>query len=150
MGMVAILINRQWPFEQIFIPPLTDGSTWSLKKIGPGVTEKKLFKGVDRWTINNDGPQVITIAHPEPCSGELKKNCLRFIIKYYSLTSSLPPDKMCVQNGRQRWEMGGGGGGSEAGVNNTEVYMPNKVSCFVFLSMLVHFLPEFNKTCLSH
>ena len=40
-----------------------------MKKIGPGVTEEKLFKGVDGQTDN--GWQVITIAHPEPCSGEL-------------------------------------------------------------------------------
>ena len=39
MGMAAILINRPWPFEQIFYPPLTEGSTWSLKKIGLGVKE---------------------------------------------------------------------------------------------------------------
>ena len=38
MGMLAILINGPWPFVQIFNPPLTQGSTWSLKKIGPGVT----------------------------------------------------------------------------------------------------------------
>ena len=31
----------------------------------------KSFKGVDGWT-DDDGQQVITIAHPEPCSGELK------------------------------------------------------------------------------
>ena len=40
MGMVAILINEPWPFEQIFNPPLTQGSTWNLKKIGPGVSEE--------------------------------------------------------------------------------------------------------------
>ena len=47
MGMEAILINGPWPFEQIFNPLLTEGSTWSLKKIGPGVSEEKLFEGVD-------------------------------------------------------------------------------------------------------
>ena len=46
------------------------GSTGSLKKICQCVTEEKSFKGVDGpWTDN--GRQVITIAHPEPCSGEL-------------------------------------------------------------------------------
>ena len=47
MGMVAILINGPWPSEQIFNPSLTEGSTWSLKKIGPGVTEEKSFKGLN-------------------------------------------------------------------------------------------------------
>ena len=39
MGMAAILIKGPWPFEQIFNPPLAEGSR-SLKKIGPGVSEK--------------------------------------------------------------------------------------------------------------
>ena len=47
MGMAATLINRPCPFEQVFNTPLTEGSTWTLKKIGPGVTEEKLFNGVD-------------------------------------------------------------------------------------------------------
>ena len=47
MGMAAILINGPWPFVQIFNHPLTEGSTWSLKKICTGVSEK-LFKGVYR------------------------------------------------------------------------------------------------------
>ena len=51
MGLAAILINLPWPFVQIFNPPLTEGSTWSLKKIGPGVSEEKSIKGVDGlWT----------------------------------------------------------------------------------------------------
>ena len=58
MGMAAILIYGLWPFEQIFNPPLTEGSTWSLKKICPGITEKS-FKRVD-----DNGRQVITIARP--------------------------------------------------------------------------------------
>ena len=70
MGMAAILINRPWPFVQIFNPPLTEGFTWSLKKIVPGVSEEKSFKGVDGWRTDgrrmDDGRQVITIAHPEP------------------------------------------------------------------------------------
>ena len=64
MGMAAILIYGPWPFEQILNPPLTEGSTWNFKKIGPGVSEEKSFKGVDWQT---DGRwQVITIAHPQP------------------------------------------------------------------------------------
>ena len=58
-------------FEQIFNPPLIEGSTWSLQKIGPGVLEEKSFKGVEGRRRTKDG--VITIAHPEPCSGKLKK-----------------------------------------------------------------------------
>ena len=39
--------------EQIFNPLLTEGSTWTLKKIGPGVSEEKSFKCVDgRRTAN--------------------------------------------------------------------------------------------------
>ena len=65
MGKVAILLNGPWPIEQIFSPSLTEGSLWNLKKIGPGVSEEKSFKGVyGRWT--DDGRQVITRAHPEP------------------------------------------------------------------------------------
>ena len=72
MGMVAILIKGPWPFVQMLNLSLTKGPTWSLNKIGPGVLEKKLFKGVDgQWT--DEGEQVITIAHPKFCSGELKK-----------------------------------------------------------------------------
>ena len=40
MGMAAILINWPWPFVQIFNSPLTEGTTWTLKKIGPEVSEK--------------------------------------------------------------------------------------------------------------
>ena len=47
MGMAAILINGPRPFVEIFNLPLTEDSTWNLKKIGPGVTEEKSFKGVD-------------------------------------------------------------------------------------------------------
>ena len=54
----AALINRPGPFVQIFNPSSTEGSTWSSKKISPGVS-KKSFKGVD-------GRQVLTIGHPEP------------------------------------------------------------------------------------
>ena len=61
MGMAAILING--PFVKIFNPPLTEGSSRNLKKIGLGVSEK-LFKCVDGRTT--DGRRVITIAHPEP------------------------------------------------------------------------------------
>ena len=55
MGMAAILIDGSWPFEQIFNPPLTEGSTWNLKKFGTGVSEEKSFKGVDGWWQAIDG-----------------------------------------------------------------------------------------------
>ena len=41
-----------------------------MKKFYPGASEKKSFNGVDGQT--DDELQVIPIAHPEPCSGELK------------------------------------------------------------------------------
>ena len=63
--MGAILINRSWPFVQIFIPHLSKGSTWNVKKIVPGVSEEKLCKGVDGWRTD-DRLQLITVAHPEP------------------------------------------------------------------------------------
>ena len=75
MGMVAILINKPWPFEQIFNPPLTEGSTWSLKKIGPKISEEKPFKSVDEqrtdwrmygWTMTDDKRQMITSARQVP------------------------------------------------------------------------------------
>ena len=34
----------------IFNPPSTQGSTQSLKKFGPGVSEEKSFKGVNEQT----------------------------------------------------------------------------------------------------
>ena len=43
MVMVAILLNGQIPFVQIFNPPLTEGSTCSSMKIGVGGSEK-LFR----------------------------------------------------------------------------------------------------------
>ena len=60
-----------------FQPPLTQGSTWSLKKTGPGVTEEKSFKGVNGRTMDgrtdDDGRQVITTGHPKLCSDEIKR-----------------------------------------------------------------------------
>ena len=64
MGKAAFLINGPLIFT-IFNPPLTEGST-SLKKIGPGFLEEKLFKGQTTDRRTDDGRQVITIAHPEP------------------------------------------------------------------------------------
>ena len=70
MGMAAILINGPWLFVQIFNPPSKEGSTWSLKKIGPGVSEEVVQSVDEGWTtdrrMNHEGQQVITIAHPEP------------------------------------------------------------------------------------
>ena len=71
-GMAAILINEQWLFEQIFNPPLTEGSTWNMKiKSGPGVSEKS-FKGVyggmnGRWTASDHNSSSWAFG-----SGELK------------------------------------------------------------------------------
>ena len=47
MGMAAILIYDPWAFVQIFNPPLTQSSTWSLKKFDRGVSEEKSFKDVN-------------------------------------------------------------------------------------------------------
>ena len=45
MGMAAIMINEPWQFHQIFNSYLAQGSTWSFKKIDPGVKEKyKILK----------------------------------------------------------------------------------------------------------
>ena len=64
MGMAASLLNRPWPFVQIFNPPSTEGSGWSLKKIGPGVSEVEVVQSCERRT-DDDERQVITIAHHE-------------------------------------------------------------------------------------
>ena len=74
MGIAATFINRPRPFVQIFNLPLTVGSTWSLKKIGTGVSEKT-FKGVDDERTE-DGQQVTTIVHPEP-SAQVSSNIHR-------------------------------------------------------------------------
>ena len=47
MGMAAIAMIGPFTFVQMFNPILTEGSTWSLKRIGPGFSEENLFKGVD-------------------------------------------------------------------------------------------------------
>ena len=52
MGMATILINGLRPFVQIFNPPLTEDSRRNLKKIGLGVSEENLFKGVDGRTTD--------------------------------------------------------------------------------------------------
>ena len=41
-----------WPFS--FNPSSTEGSRRNLKKIGPGVSEEKLFNGVDEWTTDEE------------------------------------------------------------------------------------------------
>ena len=62
MGMAATLTNEPWPFEQIFIPSLTEGSMWNVKKIGPGVSggRSKVLKDNGRtddglWTVSDHG-----------------------------------------------------------------------------------------------
>ena len=54
MGMKAILTDGSRPFVQIFHPPLSESSWRNLKKIGPGVSKEKLFKGVDGRTTKSD------------------------------------------------------------------------------------------------
>ena len=44
MGMAATLHNGPWSIVQISNSRLAQGSTWSLKKIGPAVSKKKTFK----------------------------------------------------------------------------------------------------------
>ena len=52
-------IRRPWLkdhdyLNKFLIPSLTEGSTWSLKKIGLGLTEEKSFKGMNgRRTDDN-------------------------------------------------------------------------------------------------
>ena len=58
MGMSAILIYGPRPSVHIFNPLLTQGSTWSLNKFGPGISEEKSFKGVNWQTdgrMDDDG-----------------------------------------------------------------------------------------------
>ena len=82
MVMAAILINGPRTFEQVFNPPSTEGFTWSLKITGHGVSEKNSFKEVDGRRTNrrmdDDGREVITIAHRTFGSGELKKDFMLF------------------------------------------------------------------------
>ena len=46
MGMAAILVMWQGPFEQTFVDPSQGGSTWNLASIGPVVSEEKMFENV--------------------------------------------------------------------------------------------------------
>ena len=50
MGMAAILVMRQGPFEQIFVPLSHADSIWNLVTIGPVVSEEKMFKECGRQT----------------------------------------------------------------------------------------------------
>ena len=65
IGMAAILIYGPRPFLQSFNPDLTEGSTWSFKNFGPGVSEEKLFEGVTDGQMD-DRLGEITIAHSVP------------------------------------------------------------------------------------
>ena len=47
MGSAENLINGSRPHVQQVDPLLTEGSTLSLKKIGPWISEEESFKGVD-------------------------------------------------------------------------------------------------------
>ena len=51
---------------KVFNPPLTEGSTLSLKKIGPGFRGEVVQRCGQTDGQTDDGWQVITIAHPEP------------------------------------------------------------------------------------
>ena len=76
MNMAAILINRPRTFvkkKKKKNPPLTEGSRRNLKKIGPVVSEEKLFKGVDgrrtdgrqtdgRWTTDEEWSQKLILS----------------------------------------------------------------------------------------
>ena len=83
MGMAAILIYGPWLFVQIFNPTLTQSSTWSLKKFGPGGVLSMLFKDVsgDRQTYGQTDGQRTGRDHNSSAwafgSGELKTK-LRF------------------------------------------------------------------------
>ena len=50
MGMAAILVMWNRPFEQFFFPKGPGGSIWNLVETGPVVSEEKLFEIVDGWT----------------------------------------------------------------------------------------------------
>ena len=73
MSRVAILIN----IVQIFNPPLTEGSIWSLKKFGQGASEEKSFKGVNRQKDGRTDGQQMRSDHKSSSwafgSGELKR-----------------------------------------------------------------------------
>ena len=64
-----------WPFVQIFCPPLTQGSTWNLKKFGPGISEE--------WT---DG----------------QRDRLFFIVLGFNNTSTLVGHFMLSPRGREK------------------------------------------------
>ena len=57
MGMAAILVMWLGPFEQFFVPPISEGYIWNLVTIGPVVSEEKSFEIVDgrRQTTTDDG-----------------------------------------------------------------------------------------------
>ena len=49
IGMAAILVMWPGPFEQTFVYPSPEGSTWNLASIGPVVFEE-MFENVDIHT----------------------------------------------------------------------------------------------------
>ena len=50
MGMAAIFVLWQRPFEQTFVPPFQGGSILNLTLIGPVVSEERMFKEYGRLT----------------------------------------------------------------------------------------------------
>ena len=99
----AILLYGPWPFVQIFNPPLTEGSTWSLKKLAQVYQRRSRSRGeviqrcggmcgwTDRWTDDKRG--VVTIAHPLG-SGELKIMFSLCTYPKYSARANSDPDQM--------------------------------------------------------
>ena len=55
MSMAAILVNRQRPFKQSFIPLPEGGSKWNLSNIGPEASEETSFKILNIFTIQMYG-----------------------------------------------------------------------------------------------
>ena len=51
VGIVAILVTRAGPFEQIFNQPLPGGCIRNWIKIGPRVSEEKSFENVNKHSI---------------------------------------------------------------------------------------------------
>ena len=55
MGIVAILVNGQQPFQQSFIPLPQEGSTWNLRYTGPEALEEKSFEIINIFSIQMYG-----------------------------------------------------------------------------------------------
>ena len=94
----TILANFRSPILRRLHMKFEQNWLWGFR--GSGASEEKSFENVNGrthgWT--DDGRKVITIAHPEQCSGELKTECCLLQILFVALRVNFPILQMLQWN----------------------------------------------------